>query len=80
MNDENWKEEFMQWKPDLRPFQVKLLEEGAQSQNQACILNDMWCEWKAMAVKRKINSIAGATFLIDDPWEAKETKPAGTFE
>ena len=71
MNDENWKEEFKQWKPDLRPFQIKLLEEGATSQNQACILNDMWCEWKDIAVKRKIKEIAIKASIIEDPWEEK---------
>ncbi len=72
MNDENWKEEFKQWKPDLKAFQIKLLEEGAQSQNQACILNDMWCEWKDIAVKRKIKEISGKASVIEDPWQEKD--------
>ncbi len=72
MNDENWKEEFKKWKAGLKPFQIKLLEEGAQSQNQQWLLNDMWCEWKVLAVKRKLNKISGRTLLIDDPWEDKE--------
>ena len=69
MDDKNWKQEFMQWKPDLKPIQIKLLEEGAQTQNQAFILNDMWCEWKTIAVKRKLERIAGGSFQIKDPWE-----------
>ena len=69
MDDKNWKQEFMQWKPDLKPIQIKLLEEGAQTQNQAFILNDMWCEWKTIAVKRKLECIAGGSFQIKDPWE-----------
>ena len=69
MNDENWKQEFIQWKPDLKPFQIKLLEEGAQTQSQAFILNDMWCEWKTIALKRKHEDIAGDAYLIKDPWE-----------
>ena len=79
MNDENWKKEFIQWKPDLKPFQIKLLEEGAQSQNQAFILNDMWCEWKAIAVKRKIQDISSDSLLIKDPWEegTQEIEPYG---
>ena len=52
MNDENWKEQFKEWKTNLKPFQIKLLEEGAQSQSQALTLNDMWCEWKNLAVKK----------------------------
>ena len=71
MNDENWKEEFKQWKPSLKPFQIKLLTEGAQSQNQACMLNDMWCEWKDLAIKRRIKKIANEALFIEDPWEEK---------
>ena len=59
----------MQWKPGLKPYQIRLLEEGAQSQNQVCILNEMWCEWKTIAVKRKINEIAKRSLHIEDPWE-----------
>ena len=59
-------------KPDLKPFQIKLLEEGAQSQNQAFILNDMWCEWKSIAVKRKIQDISSDSLLIKDPWEEEK--------
>jgi len=72
MNDENWKEEFKLWNPSLKPYQIKLLEEGASSQNQACILNDMWCEWKDIAVKRKIKDIARKASFIEDPWEEKK--------
>ena len=72
MNDENWKEEFKQQKPDLKPFQKKLLEEGAQSQSQALMLGDMWCEWKSLAVKRKLAEISGHSLLINDPWDEKE--------
>jgi len=74
MNDANWKAEYKQWKQGLKSFQIKLLENGAQSQNQQWLINDMWCEWKALAVKRKLNQIAGATFLIEDPWEEKESE------
>ena len=41
MNDENWQTQYKEWK-ELKPFQIKLLEEGAESQSQAWILNDMW--------------------------------------
>ena len=71
MNDENWKEEFKEWKPNLKPFQIKLLKEGAKSQSQALLLNDMWCEWKGLAVKRRINSIEGEFLGIEDPWFEK---------
>ena len=69
MNDENWKAEFKQWKQGLKPLHIKLLEDGPQNQNQACILNEMWCEWKEIAVKRKLNQIAKtAAIVIEDPW------------
>lgn len=73
MNDENWKEEFKQWKPGLKPFQVKLLEEGAVSQSQTLMLNDMWCEWQTIAIKKKIDKIAGKTLVLEDPWYEKES-------
>ncbi len=71
MNDENWKEEYKQWKQGLKSFQIKLLEDGAQSQNQQWLINDMWCEWKDLAIKRELNKIANPTFIADDPWEEK---------
>ena len=80
MNDENWKEEFKQRKPGLKAFQIKLLEEGAESQNQAWLLNDMWCEWKDIAVKRKIKAIASKSLMLEDPWadsKPEEIEPYG---
>tara|TARA_B100001250_G_scaffold405800_1_gene423839 strand:- start:125 stop:364 length:240 start_codon:yes stop_codon:yes gene_type:complete len=73
MNDENWKEEFKQWKTSLKPFQIKLLEEGAQTQSQTLMLCDMWCEWKNLAIKREINKISNG-LEIKDPWEEKEAE------
>ena len=72
MNDENWKEEFKRWKLDLKPFQIKLLDEGAHSQSQTLMLNDMWCEWKKLATTKKLNKNAGKSLLIADPWEEKQ--------
>ncbi len=73
MNDENWQEEYKQWKHCLKSFQIKLLENGAQSQSQQWLLNDMWCEWKTLAIKRNLNKIAGQALVIEDPWEEKDT-------
>ena len=75
MNDENWKKEFLNWKTDLKPLEIKLLEEGAQSQNQACILIDMWCEWKRIAAQRKIKEIVADSLIIKDPWEEGSDDP-----
>ena len=74
MNDENWKEEFKQWKPNLKGFQIRLLEEGAKSQSQALMLNDMWCEWKDLAVKRKPNKSSEDPLATKDPWDEKKTE------
>ena len=52
MKDENWKEEFKKWNPTLKPWQIKLLAEGAKSQSQSLTLAEMWCEWKEIAVKK----------------------------
>ncbi len=68
MNDQNWKEDYKKWKSDLRPDQVKLLEEGAQSNSQTLILSDMWLDWKNLAAKRKLNKIAEDSG-IEDPWD-----------
>ena len=72
MNDENWKEELKQWKPSLKPYQIKLLEVGAQSNSQTLMLADMWCEWKDLAIKRKLNEISRQPLEIEDPWHEKE--------
>ncbi len=71
MNDENWKEEFKQWNPGLKAFQIKLLEEGTQSLSQALMLNDMWCQWKDLAAKRKLNETVPNPLVIEDPWDEK---------
>ena len=68
MNDENWKEELKQWKPRLKPFQVKLLEEGARSQSQTLMLADMWCEWKDLSIKKKVEKVLKQPLSIEDPW------------
>ena len=44
-DDESWKDEYQSWK-FLKPYQIKLLREGAKNQSQAWLLNQMWCEWK----------------------------------
>ena len=74
MNDENWKEEFKKWKPRLKPFKIKLLEEGAKSQSQTLLLSEMWCEWKELAVKKRLSKIASNPLLIEDPWYENETE------
>ena len=65
MNDENWKEELKEWNPNLKPYQIKLLDEGAESNSQILILSDMWLEWKDLLYKRKLNESTGDSMMAD---------------
>ncbi len=47
MEDQLWKNEYKQWK-SLKPSQIKLLEEGANSLSQSWLLNEMWCDWNQL--------------------------------
>ena len=72
MNDENWKEEFKEWKPNLKPYQIRLLDEGAESNSQTLLLSDMWLEWKDLATKRKLKKITNEKLDdlgINNPWD-----------
>ncbi len=68
MIDENWKNQYKKWK-NLKPYEIKLIDDGAKSQSQAWLLNSMWCEW--IDLKRinmselSTNDISSCT----DPWE-----------
>ena len=44
MNEETWKIEYKKWK-NLKPYQIRLIDDGPKSQSQAWLLNSMWCEW-----------------------------------
>ena len=68
MSEENWKIQYKQWK-DLKPYQIKLIDDGPKSQSQAWLFNSMWCEW--MDLKKNNGSV-----IFDennsrsiDPWE-----------
>ena len=74
MNDAPWKEEYKKLKPDLKSYQIKLLEEGAESNSQTLMLSDMWCEWKDLVLKKKLNDIVD-DYEIEDPTDEKETEP-----
>ena len=57
--DDNWKEEYKQLKK-LKPYQIKLLDQGAESQSQAWLISQMWSDWqnlkKAIPDKSSIKS------------------------
>ena len=68
MNDETWKKQYKEWK-DLKPYQIKLIDEGPKSQSQAWLLNSMWCEWMDLRETNisKISQINNSSWI--DPWE-----------
>ena len=67
MNDENWIDQYKHWKPSLKSFQLKLLEEGPNSQSQAWLFNSMWCEWQDIK-KSKEQEFPHLNEAIKDPW------------
>ena len=68
MIDESWKVQYKEWK-DLRPYQIKLIDDGPKSQSQAWLLNSMWCEWMDLK-KIKDNNIASLKDSYGiDPWD-----------
>ena len=64
--DQSWKEQYKDWK-SLRPYELKLLDDGAKSQSQAWLLNSMWCEWRDIK-KIKDTELPSIKHLEDDPW------------
>tara|TARA_B100000700_G_scaffold308508_1_gene386319 strand:- start:6689 stop:6928 length:240 start_codon:yes stop_codon:yes gene_type:complete len=44
MSDETWKTQYKKWK-DLKPYQIKLIDDEPKSQSQAWLFNSMWCDW-----------------------------------
>ena len=67
MSEETWKMEYKQWKK-LKPYQVKLIDDGPKSQSQAWLLNAMWCEWMDMKKTNCLESVNNNAFWID-PWD-----------
>ncbi|HGY5554441.1 MAG TPA: hypothetical protein ACN46L_02355 [Prochlorococcus sp.] len=74
MNDEDWKEQYKQWKEGLKPFQIKLLDEGSQSQSQQWLINAMWCDWKDLKESRQNEAPQNQhqETLCNDPWKEEE--------
>ena len=63
MSNENWMEQYKKWRL-LKPHQLKLLDEGAKTQSQAWLINNMWCEWKNI---KKIKETELPS--LKDPWD-----------
>jgi len=68
MGDETWKNQYKQWKK-LKPYQVKLIDDGPKSQSQAWLLNSMWCEWMDLK-KINVSEISkNDNSSCFDPWD-----------
>ncbi len=71
MNDQNWKNEYKRMKV-LEPFQIKLLDEGANTLSQAWLLNQMWSDWyENKANSGDKDSLVSRNTLdwTNDPWD-----------
>ena len=71
MTDETWKDQYKQWK-NLKPYEIKLIDDGPKSQSQAWLLNSMWCEWMDWKEHNKLEFSEKDNYLSNDPWEAQE--------
>ena len=68
MIEETWKNQYKRWK-NLKPYQIKLIDDGPNSQSQAWLLNSMWCEWMDLKdTNIGENSTSDSSSWVD-PWE-----------
>lgn len=65
LND--WKDEYKQWKL-LKPFESKLLDEGAKTLSQTWLLNQMWCEWRDIKKIKETELPKLKIQEFNDPW------------
>ena len=68
MSQESWKMQYKQWKK-LKPYQIKLIDDGPISQSQAWLLNSMWCEWMDMKKTNGSELEEETNSSSTDPWE-----------
>ena len=62
MPEEIWKIQYKKWKK-LKPYQIRLIDDGPKSQSQAWLLNSMWCEWLDLKEKKMDLKIQKKVFL-----------------
>ena len=67
MEQPTWKDEYIKWK-SLKPFQIKLLEEGATTLSQAWLINSMWSDWQEIKKIRETSLPKFKEQLATDPW------------
>ena len=68
MSNEIWKAQYKKWK-NLKPYQIKLIDDGPKSQSQAWLINTMWSEWRDL---KKINFSENSVkdySTGNDPWD-----------
>ncbi len=68
MSEESWKDQYKQWK-SLKPYQIKLIDDGTKSQSQAWLLNAMWCEWMDLKRSNFVEDSKKDISSCTDPWE-----------
>ena len=68
MSDETWKIQYKEWKK-LKPYQIKLIDDGPKSQSQAWLLNAMWCEWMDLKKNNSSEFDVNEISSYSDPWE-----------
>ncbi len=67
MSEETWKNQYKQWKK-LKPYQIKLIDDGPKSQSQAWLLNSMWCEWMELREINVSDIEKKDISCLTDPW------------
>ena len=69
MPEEIWKIQYKNWKK-LKPYQIRLIDDGPKSQSQAWLLNSMWCEWLDLKDRNVSKNSEKGISSWTDPWEA----------
>ena len=69
MIEEVWKIQYKKWKK-LKPYQIRLIDDGPKSQSQAWLLNSMWCEWLDLKDRYVSKNSEEGISSWTDPWEA----------
>ena len=67
MEHDSWKDEYKKWR-SLKPFQVKLLDEGAKTLSQAWLINSMWSDWHEIKRIKETSLPKIKTQIALDPW------------
>ena len=68
MSEETWKIQYKKWKI-LKPYQIRLIDDGPKSQSQAWLLNSMWSEWMDLKREGVSEFVEKDISTWTDPWE-----------